>query len=432
MTRPYSRREFLNRGASLIGLSPTVPTFLAGTVAAMCREADGALTASRSGVPDDRILVVVQFAGGNDGLNTLVPYRNDAYYRARPKLAVKADSVIAINDELGWHPKASAFMELWDRGLMHVVEGVGYPNPNRSHFVSSRIWESASPDGKMKDGWIGRYFDHCCRGADAPNPSDAIALTDEVPLALRGERFAPISTANPETFGQQGGGRVRKRHPNGRRRGNNQPNTQEMLVPRPRPGSDSKLDFLRRSTLDAVASAKQIRTAAKQAIDGAKFPQTKFARSLRSVARMIASGLETRVYYVSLPGFDTHANQGPRQGRLLREAGEGLVSLVDALKRTGNLDRTLILTFSEFGRRVEENASGGTDHGQAAPMFLIGKPIRGGLTGGAPRLDKLDGGDLMHTVDFRQVYATVLRDWLGTKPERLLGGRWKSLPLIRT
>ncbi len=420
--QPTTRREFLHRGVGLFGFGATVPSFIAETAFAMADEAAAAQTASRPGVPDDRVLVVAQLAGGNDGLNTIVPIRDDDYYRVRPKLAIPAKKTLALSDELGWHPEAAGFKSLWDDGRLCVVQGVGYPNPDRSHFVSTRIWATGSPDGKRAEGWLGRYFDHTCRSTDRLDAKTGIALVDELPLAMRGQRFMPVCTARPEQFGLGGGP---KRKKGGKRR---KPTGAEADEHAGKPLGDSNLDFLRRSTLDAHACAKDVRAAARTTIDGAKFPATRFARSLRSVARMIAAGMPTKVYYVSLTGFDTHANQTPRHARLMCEGGSALAAFIDALRRTGDIDRTLVMSFSEFGRRVAENASGGTDHGQAAPMFLLGSAVRPGLVGAMPSLSDLNGGDLKFHTDFRQVYATVLREWLGTDPEPLLGQAW---PVIR-
>ncbi len=441
--QPATRREFLHRGIGLLGFGATVPSFIAQSAFAMANKAAAAQTASRPGVPDDRILVIVQLAGGNDGLNTIVPIRNDDYYRSRPKLAIPRDKTLAISDELGWHPDATGFKSLWDSGQLCAVQGVGYPNPDRSHFVSTRIWATASPNGKLVDGWLGRYFDHTCRGTGSPDAKAGIALVDELPLTMRGQRFMPVCTARPEQFGLGGPkGRKDGMRKHGKRKkgpkkqkGDGQRKTGATHDPRAdhseqAPPGDSNLDFLRRSTLDAHACAKQVRAAARTTIDGAKFPDTRFARTLRSVARMIASDMPTKVYYVSLTGFDTHANQAPRHARLMKEGGSALAAFIDALRLTGDLDRTLVMSFSEFGRRVAENASGGTDHGQAAPMFLMGKAVKPGLVGATPSLTDLAGGDLKFHTDFRRIYATVLRDWLGTDPDPLLGGSLPSMSLL--
>lgn len=417
----FTRREFVHTGLGLIGLSATVPAFLSDTALAMTQAAAGRAGAKAG--PDDPALVVIHLAGGNDGLNTIAPYENDVYYRARPSLAVKKGEVLRLANDLGLHPSAVGLKSLWDDGCLSIIQGVGYPNPNRSHFVGTRIWQTASPEGREHLGWLGRYFDNECKGTDAPDPRLAIALDDELPLALQGERFSPICVKDPSNFKYLAAGKAPRlidRDGDG--------DTQDELE-----RNDGALSFLRRSMLDTAVSADDIRAAARRDIPGAKFPRSLFGRSLQSVARMLAGGLSTRVYYISHGGFDTHANQQNRHANLMQQTGEGLRAFVDALKKTGQLQRTLVMVFSEFGRRVEENASGGTDHGEAAPMFLIGHDsiIKPGFHGDMPSLDKLHRGDLAWHTDFRQVYATVLHEYMKANDRKILKNRFKTLPLLK-
>jgi len=416
-----TRREFLHKGLSLICVGATVPTFLQRSALALDDPRDVRLTRSRPGVPEDRILVVVQLAGGNDGLNTLVPFHSDAYYRARPTLAIPADQVIKLDAELGFHPAAVGLKSLYDDGHLCVVQQVGYPNPNRSHFRSMDIWHTASPDGRLHEGWIGRYFDNCCRGE--PDPKAGIALTAEAPLALRGQKFAPIAFSRPEM--------LNLRPVDGRMA------TRSAIASLNRPDAERKdgppvstLDFLTRTALDAQVAADDIRRAAARD-DGARFPESQLSQSLRTVSRLIAANLPTRVYFVSLSGFDTHARQANRHRQLLEQLGQALQAFIQALAKQGNLGRTLVMTFSEFGRRVAENGSAGTDHGEAAPMFLLGGDVRAGLCGPTPQLENLNRGDLPFAIDFRQVYAAVLSDWLGADATRLLGGRFDPPDIFR-
>ncbi|MFQ5462965.1 MAG: DUF1501 domain-containing protein [Phycisphaerae bacterium] len=436
--RAASRRAFLKKSAGLVGLGTTVPSFLAGTAQWLFGETCHAFASRRSG-SDGRILVVIQLAGGNDGLNMIVPYRNDEYYRLRPTLAIPRTDVIKIDEHQGWHSEATAYQSLLDAGTLGIVQSVGYPNPNRSHFVSTRIWETASPKGRFSNGWVGRYFDSTCGGGtaegrraagqaacDRPDPRLGIAVANEVPLAMQGDRFAPVTTPNPAQFGGPPSRRRKKQANNARFEG-------MAPVHGPvAPGAAGNLDFLRRSYLEAMDTAVEIRAAARMEIAGAQFPNGGFGQRLKHIARMIVAGMGTRIYYTSISGFDTHANQLPRQARLIRESGRSLRAFVDALARTSHLDQTLVLVFSEFGRRVAENASGGTDHGQAAPMFLLGGKVKGGVHGPLPHLDRLTDGDLAFGIDFRTVYATVLRDWLAVDPNPILGGKWASLPLLKT
>lgn len=418
-----TRRDFLARTGALVGFSPCVPAFLAGSLPSFF--SPRASASDTSNAPDDnRVLVVVQLAGGNDGLNTLIPFRNDHYYRLRPRLAVEQKRIIPVTDDLGWHPDAAGFQSMIDDGTLCVLNGVGYPNPDRSHFVSTRIWETASPKGRQDQGWLGRYLDNQCCGAEPPPASQGVALTDETPLALRGDCFLPITCPKPTQFGGKQTQRMKRLMPRHADSGSADS-----------PGNDSKassnLDFLRRIALESIDTSSLIRRAASKAITGEAFPQHAFGQAMRDIARMIASDLPTKIYYAKATGFDTHANQANQHARLLRTTGTALHAFTKALKQTGHLDRTLVVVFSEFGRRVEENASGGTDHGKAGPVFVMGGATRAGVLGHYPALNRLDDGDLAYTIDFRQVYATVLNQWLRTPADDIMGQRWKSLPFLQ-
>ncbi len=423
---PFTRREFVTRGLGLVGLGATVPSFLFDTVSALAA-GDTAAAAGRDG----RILVVIQLAGGNDGLNTIIPYAADPYYRERPRLAVAKDEVLKLNDELGLHPKAEGLKQLWDDGRLSIVQNVGYPNPNRSHFVGTRIWQTASPDDRLHEGWLGRYFDSECKGAD-PDPKMGIALTDEMPLGMMGQKFMPIATDDPRNWQFRGAERVSNLAGDGMHEGDapGKDATGDGKANR-RGEQPSVLGFLRRSTLDTAVCVEEIRAAARKEIAGARFPRGRLAQSLENVARMIVAGLPTTVYYVSLGGFDTHANQGERHGNLLRELGAAIQAFVRAMERTGNGSRVVLMTFSEFGRRVAENASGGTDHGEAAPLFVVGEAVKPGLVGKSPDLTKLHRGDVAFDLDFRRVYATMLEGWLKTDATRILGGKFPALPILK-
>jgi uncharacterized protein (DUF1501 family) len=428
--QPFTRREFVTRGLGLVGLGATVPSFLFDTVAALA-----AGDAAGAGGKDGRILVVVQLAGGNDGLNTVVPFAADAYYEHRPRLAIPRGDVLKLDDNLGLHPKAEALKQLWDDGRLSIVQNVGYPNPNRSHFVGTRIWQTASPDERMHEGWLGRYFDSECKGAD-PDPKMGIALTDEMPLGMMGRKFMPIATDDPRNWQFRGADRVESIA------GADQPapadadqdmhdgETDDAKRGR-KPAAPDVMTFLRRSTLDTAVCVEEIRAAARKEIAGARFPRGRLSQSLENVARMIVAGLPTKVYYVTLGGFDTHANQGDRHGNLLRELGTAIQAFVRAMEKTGNLSRVVLMTFSEFGRRVAENASGGTDHGEAAPLFVVGDAVKPGLVGNSPDLSKLHRGDVAFDLDFRRVYSTMLKGWLSADADRILGGKFQALPILK-
>lgn len=428
-----TRREFLHGGLTLLSAAATVPVFLDRTAAALAGPAGAG---KASGAANDRILVVVQLAGGNDGLNTIIPYRNDIYYRARPQLGIARGQALALTDELGLHPSASGLKRLYDDGLLGIVQGVGYPNPDRSHFKSTEIWETGDPRQRNHDGWLGRYFDCSCKGKDAPpDPKSAIALTPEAPLALQGAKFSPVAFSTPEQLSWQPGrvspqARAAFERLNNPDEGHNADGTLKAV---------GTLEYLQRTALDARVSARDIQQAAgggagrlreRMLGGGGRRGGGDLARQLQMVARMIAADLPTRVYYVSLGGFDTHAGQSGRHQQLMQQLGTAVAEFVETLRKGGQLDRVLMMTFSEFGRRVEQNASQGTDHGQAAPMFLIGSGVRAGFRNQHPDLRRLNQGDVPWQVDFRSVYQAVVGDWLRGDARGILGGSFPALDLI--
>ena len=416
---PTTRRDFLKSGATFVALGATVPAFLQQTVEAATRKGK-----KRGFRDDERILVVLQMAGGNDGLNTIVPIRDDAYYRLRPKLALKSADTLRLNDDFALHAQAKGLKDLYDAGLLGVVHAVGYPNPNRSHFKSMDIWHTASPDGKMREGWLGRYFDNTCRGAATCEPSDGIALMPQSPLALRGEKFLPLAFEKPSTLGWNAAVRPQ---PTGKV-------VTAMNQPRPRDPKqpDTALEYLRRIALDARLSAQQIQEATRQSQSAVTYPRSEIASSLKTVAQLIGAGSKARVYYLAHGGYDTHANQSNRQSRLLADFGAGLSAFLQALKAQGDLDRVLVLCFSEFGRRVAENASGGTDHGTGGVLFVAGGRVQAGFHGTPPDLTNLEQGDVRHSTDFRSVYATVLDEWLGVSSKKILRADFPRLELIKS
>ena len=419
-----TRREFLTGGLTFLSAAGTLPIFLGNTASVL------ADPGPRRKKRDDSkpILVVIQLAGGNDGLNTVVPYQQDAYYKHRPSLAIPKKDVLKLGQGVGLHPAATGLKSLFDDGMLAIVQGVGYPNPNRSHFTSTDIWNTADPNLKIHEGWLGRYFDACCAGSDpGPEPIEGIALTKETPLAMQGDRFVPLSFENPDALTWRAGQRddraaaaFRKLNNIGAASGDD--HDDEPVLAR----------YLQRAALKAQVGADEIRAATGHSAGGRPRGRSQLDRSLQLVARMIAADLPTRVYYVSMGGFDTHTGQAGRQQRLLKELGDGLKSFVDTLKKDKLLERVLIMSFSEFGRRVEQNASGGTDHGEAAPMFVVGSKLRAGLHEKHPSLSKLHRGDLSFGCDFRRVYASVLRDWLKVRPETVLRGKYAPLRLIKT
>jgi uncharacterized protein (DUF1501 family) len=419
----FSRRLFLERGFTLASLCATVPHFIQQSALGMLLPAG---LSSVAGVPQDRVLVIVQLGGGNDGLNTVIPYGSADYYRARPRLAVPAPSrgndnaALPIDgvDGIGLHPALEPFRRLLEEGRASIVQGVGYPNPNRSHFTSMDIWHTARTDGQGT-GWIGRYFDCTCKGT--PLAEGAIAMGRDAPLAMQGEIQKPIAFESPDLFRWSGNElHTALREPY---------ETINRGGPLSGVAEDSQTSFLMRTALDAQVSSERIRRAVERE-PLVPYPNSGLARQLRTIGAMIRDGLPTRVYYASMSGFDTHAGQAGSHANLLRQFAEAIAAFQADLAAQGNEGRALTLCFSEFGRRVQENGSGGTDHGTAAPLFLVGSTVRGGVLGDHPSLTDLDQGDLKHTVDFRSVYAAILADWMKAPASQVLGGEFAKARVL--
>ncbi len=422
-----TRRDFVAGSLTLLSGAATIPVFLGNTAQALA----GPQPVQRKKNDADPILVVVQLAGGNDGLNTIVPYEMDAYYKARRRIAIPKKDVLKLEDGLGLNPAATGLKELWDDGRMAVVQGVGYPNHNRSHFTSMDIWHTADPTLRTQSGWVGRYFDACCAGQDAgPEPIQGIALMSEAPLAMQGEQFFPLAFNNPGSLVWRNG----QRDPRAAEVFRKLNNIDDQTSANAGGAGDNLAQFMQRAALKAQVGADEIRSASgdmrasrgRRGGGGGRLTQ-----QLRLVSRMIAADMPTRIYYVSLGGFDTHTNQTGRHRQLMSELGSGIKWFLDELKRQKLDQRVLVMSFSEFGRRVQENASGGTDYGEAAPMFLFGGRVAPGVYQTHPSLSKLHRGDLAYGCDFRRVYATVLQHWLKIKPELVLGKRFSPLRLIK-
>ena len=437
-----TRRDFLRTSVLGGALSWTVPSFVAQTFQALHAEADGALTQISTGT-DSPILVLLQLAGGNDGLNTVVPYTNDFYHNARPRIGIAADQALKLDDTLGLNPALAGFKSLYDAGHLAVVNGVGYPNPNRSHFRSTEIWQTASDEDKyLSDGWVGRYFDNACQGCDT---TVGINIGPRMPQSFSSHHPTGITLENPATYRFMGSGkdddeslayRSMYHADDGSMSaggGSNSGSSVSMVS-----GTialhdgQNALDFLERTSMDAKVSSEKILEIAGKTKGTTNFPRSGLGSSLQLVARLIAGGLATRVFYVSHGGFDTHVNQRNAQDRRLQELAEAVKAFTDEMTAIGAADRVMLMTFSEFGRRVEENGNQGTDHGTAAPMFLIGPQVKAGLLGAMPSLDPkdLDQGDLKFTTDFRSVYASVLTDWLKTNPDPILGRPFPTFPIV--
>lgn len=385
----------------------------------------------------ERILVVIQLSGGNDGLNTLVPYRDPAYYRARPKLAVPADDLLKIDDNLGLHPSTQALAGLLNQSRLCIVQGVGYPKPNRSHFESMDIWHTCqSKEQRTGEGWLGHWLGQF--RSESADASLALHLgREQQPLALAGRHITVPSIASLEQFRLQlGDSRALKAEV--LRLAGNTPASQSnlgkstsagALAPSPETTSEL-LDFVQASTRTALAASQRLEKATSSTAAASDFPNTPLGEKLHIVSQLIVSQLPTRVYYVTLDGFDTHAQQSAAHTGLLRQWSDAVHAMVRFLEERDQADRVLIMTFSEFGRRVAENASAGTDHGAAAPVFLAGPKCRAPVNGVHPSLTDLDDGDLRFHTDFRSIYATIIDGWFSGSSEPILGGRYPVLDLF--
>ncbi len=395
-----NRRRFLQVG-SLASAAALVPKFLKGFEKYTLPEAE-------------RNLVVLQLSGGNDGLNTVIPYRNDIYYASRPVLGIPKGQVLPLDDELGLHPALTGLKSFYDNGELGILNLVGYPNPDRSHFRSMDIWQTGSDsDQVITTGWVGRYLDAQCPGC--AKPTLALEMDDTLSLALKGENLTGIAVKDPQRLYAT----------------SNDPYFRVILKDRPVDDDHVNVDYLYKTMAETVSSADYLYQQSRIYKSTASYPNTEIGKNLKTIAELIISRTDTRVYYVSLGSFDTHVNQQPQQQRLFSQLSDALAVFTTDLKTNNCFDRTMVMTFSEFGRRVSQNASQGTDHGTANCMFLIsGGLARKGILNDAPNLTSLDEGDLRYQLDFKQVYATMLNKWLGADDLKILGKQYEYLQYI--
>ena len=397
------RREFIKLSA-LASATSLTPRFLSG------------LGKSSLANPHKK-LVVIQLSGGNDGLNTCVPFRNDTYYKARPQLGIPESEVLSLTDEIGINPVMEDFYSLYQEGGVTILNQVGYPNPDRSHFRSMDIWHTASNSDEYWDhGWLGRYLDNACIGCEKTHR--VIEVDETLSLAGKGKTAKAMALTDPKRLYR---------------------NTQDPYMQALGKGyegsvqgrGESELDYLYKTFTETLESAAYVYEKSNSYRSTTTYPVNGFAKQLKLVAELIGSGIETQVFYVSLTGFDTHVNQRRIHDRLLGVYSASVKAFVDDLKQMNQFDDTLILTFSEFGRRVNQNASRGTDHGKANNLFLIGGKLkRPGIYNPHLNLAELDEGDVQYNIDFRQVYATILHDWLGVDDQQILQRKFKRLNLV--
>ncbi|MCH8977877.1 MAG: DUF1501 domain-containing protein [Armatimonadetes bacterium] len=405
-----SRRELFRRGG-MIAVGMMAPPWLAAVA-----KADIVRTAQGKRVDKDTVLVVCQLSGGNDGLNTVVPYADAEYLKLRPTIGIKDDDVLKLNESLGLHPNMGGLHELFKEGKVAIIQNVGYPKPNRSHFKSMDIWHSANPGGRTAYGWIGRHFDYLLQDG----PISAIAgfgLSVEKPRALNAKHasipcFASLADIQAMVGNQD---------------------AERML--RQIQGADAEagsairtIQQANKTALDAMA---ELQDKLSQFTPKKEYGNDRFGNGFKQISQIVATSPQTRVVYFSAGGFDTHSKQPEGHGRLMKQFSDAVLAFQREMEAVGRADKVIVLVFSEFGRRSYENGSSGTDHGAAGPMLLIGKNVKGGFHGPNPNLTDLDRGDLKWKIDFRKVYATTLDDWMGSDSGVVLGQDFGSLDLLK-
>lgn len=406
-----SRREILKVGLAglpLISLASSVPAFMGDFARAE--------SAAGSSVSDDNILVVVQFSGGNDGLNTVIPAGHDVYKKLRPAIAVK-QRLIRLDDTLSLNPGMKAFKDLFDNGQLAIVNGCGYPNPNRSHFESMAIWQTGDPVNGQHGGWLGHYLEHLARGT---NTLSAVNIGSELPQALVNDAAPVPSIQSLDEY------RLRT-----------DPNTsfdardESQIIKDLNAVRDATpaMQFLARQATNAMISSEQIQKLAGDYAPDAEYPGN-LGQKLKLIAQIIAGNFGTKLFYCEVGGFDTHANQVNQHEQLLGNVSNSIAAFLKDLSAKGLANKVTVMCFSEFGRRVQQNDSNGTDHGAAGPMFVCGPKVKGGLHGEYPSLDKLEEGDLKYTTDFRRVYSTLLDGWLNSDSTKVLRNRFEPLAFL--
>jgi len=411
---PATRREFLKHSlatGSLVSLGLTVPNFLTRTALA-------APNAAKAGAKDT-ILVVVQLTGGNDGLNTVIPFKDDEYAKLRPTLKQATAQVKKLNDEVALHPSMDGLAGLLEDNALCVVQGVGYPNPTQSHFRSMDIWQAASTAETLTEGWIGRGL----RQMQGTGAFHLAGGNESAPLALNGAPVRAPSIASLEDFQLKVAAAS----------GSDKKEQKKIIEGSAKPAGDqpSLLDFVQRTAANTYASSQRLQEIGKNYQPKSPYPQSPLANRLKLAAQLIDANLGARIFYVSLENFDTHANQALSHAQLLTQLSAAMTAFYKDMAARGYKDRLLMMTFSEFGRRARENGSKGTDHGSAAPMLLVGGKVKAGVVGKHPSLTQLEMGNLKHHTDFRQVYAAILDGWLGVSSKEVLGQKFEPVDVLK-
>lgn len=402
-----TRREFLGyAGMSFVSLGAFAPRLLAQVAEATAQAAS-----------NDHVLVVVELSGGNDGLNTVIPFENDLYYKNRRTLGIPKENVLKLSDHAGLHPAMEPLSELYKAGKVAVVQGVGYPEPDRSHFRSMEIWHTGSI-AKLPPttGWLGRTVDRLTPQANE-QALPALAFTGSLPQAFQADRIVvPVvgeleAFANAENVDQKDVALRRK-------------------LSTTAAGSSGPVSFLRRQSATVFSTVDKLKETAAKYKSSVEYPGTPLGGQLKRAAQILAGDLGVRVLYASQDGYDTHSGQADAHTALLTDLSTSLAAFDRDLGGLGLADKVTVLVFSEFGRRVDENASAGTDHGAASCLFVVGSKVKGGLYGSYPSLEKLGEGDLIFSTDFRSVYSTLLDGWLGCKSREILGAEYAPIAFL--
>jgi uncharacterized protein (DUF1501 family) len=395
------RREFLKSMTFASG-SLLVPNFLLQS----CERKE---EANKESSKNDKILVVIQMSGGNDGLNTIVPFRNDLYYKLRPDVALSKEEILKIEDDYAFNLAWKNLQPIYDKGWMSIINNVGYPNPSLSHFLSTDIWETGSGIDKTFDtGWLGRYLDSECGNCHLPY--HAIEIDDSLSLALKGENRSGFAVRNFNSLR----GMQKIADLSGSSKTENE-----------------SLDFLRKKVIETEQGAAYLYKKFINSSLSTAYPQNEFGKTLAQISRLIKARTETKIYYADQSSYDTHALQKVKHSMLLKTFSEGISTFLEDLNSEGILDKVLVLVFSEFGRRVTQNGNKGTDHGTANNVFLFGGNLpKPGIFNEAPNLNNLIEDNLKFSIDFRKIYASILEDWMNVDSKEILLTNFNKLPIL--
>ncbi len=424
-----SRRDFLKNGIQLAALGMVAPSFLVKAAYAINSDAltppiPGEHNGDAPAVPDSRsrnVLVVLQLSGGNDGLGTVIPYADPTYYRLRPHLAVPREQVLPLTDKMGLNPALKKLRDLYTAGHVAVLESVGYPNPNRSHFRAMEIWQTGRPDVNEPTGWLGRLL----AGDDCEDENCRIRglnIGSSVPRTLYTESTIVPSLTNTANYQFRADGRFTR---------DRQAQLDAIHDVCNHTGAGGVAEFVRLAALEAFDSSDLLQQIVGPTDQNTGSDNNPLTEGLKLISKVIAADVGARVFYISIGGFDTHSQQARTHSELMTQIDDAISSFYSTLEASGHDDRVLLMTFSEFGRRVAENASQGTDHGTALPMFLVGKGVKGGFYGTPPDLNALQDGDITHQMDFRGVYSSILKQWMNVDPSRVIEGSFPLLDFVR-